>query len=303
PVLKCPESTPIARDSIVRTGATERCEIALDPGNAVRLDCNSEVALREAEVVEVKRGRIWLGCDSERSGVEIQAGGGTIVARKPAQLAVDCRPDATRLMVIDGTARVRTVEGARQVDAGKQVRIVQGKVEDDPEWRDALVETAWVNSLLALRREDHPELVARVDQLLAKIGAVKLSLLYEDELRRLGDGGVPPLLAYLDSTRDTPQIVQRATAARIAADVSETSRIADLIALLTDPHAEVRFHAARGLERLTGRNQGIDPQAWQSQTWAACEPVHQKWIDWWAANRDRYPHARREITSPTSPPF
>src|SRR5213076_3361897 len=44
-VFKCPTGGPIERDSVVRTGPTERCEIAMENGNALRLDCNTEVKL------------------------------------------------------------------------------------------------------------------------------------------------------------------------------------------------------------------------------------------------------------------
>ncbi|MBI2824062.1 MAG: zf-HC2 domain-containing protein [Planctomycetia bacterium] len=303
PAFMCPPSAPIGRDSMVRTGPTERCEISLEDGNALRLDCNTEVTLRESEVVEVNHGRLWLTCEPGRKGIEIQSGGGTIVAKPPAHLAVDCQPQAARLMVVDGAANVQAGQESIEVGPGKQVRIVQGKVEEAPVSFDPVLETAWVNSVLALRGSEHPELVERVDRLLANVGAAKLSLLYEDELRRLGDDGVPPLVAYLAATRDTPNVAQRGTAARIVADVAQSRWIADLIALLTDANAEVRFHAARGLERLTGRNQGCDAQKWQSESWASCESAHEKWLNWWAANRDRYPAARRDIPAPTSPPF
>jgi FecR protein/Putative zinc-finger len=301
--LTCPVAAPIERDSIIRTGPTARCEISLDDGNALRLDCNTEIKLRESEVVEVNRGRLWSCSQPGRRALEIQSGGGTIVAKEAAQLAVDCQPKAVRLIVVDGTVNVRTGQDSMEVGPGKQVRIIQGKLEEAPEPCDAFLETAWVNSVLALSSSEHPELVERVNQLLANVGAAKLSLLYEDELRRLGDGGVPPLLAYLASTRDTPNVAQRATAARIVADVAQARRIADLIGLLTDANALVRFHAARGLERLTGRDQGCTARAWQSEPWTACEGAHQKWLDWWAANRDRYPAARRDIPTPKSPPF
>jgi hypothetical protein len=157
--------------------------------------------------------------------------------------------------------------------------------------------------VLAIRDSKHPELDERVGQLLAKIGAAKLSLMYEDELRRLGDDGVPPLLAYLASTRETPNIGQRATAASIVADVAQSRWIPDLIALLTDGNPDVRSHAARGLERLTGRDQGLKAEEWQSQHWATCEGPHQKWLKWWTANRDHYPAARREIPETKAPTF
>lgn len=303
PFFTCPTNSPIARDSIVRTGATERCEIALDDGNALRLDCNTEVKLHQPEVVELSRGRIWSCSESGRKGIEIQAAGCTVAARPATQLAVDCQPDAVRVMVVEGTADVRTNRQSRQVGAGRQVRVVADRVEDDPDQRDPLLETAWVNSVLALGSSDHPELLKRVNQLLANVGAAKLSLLYEDELRRLGDGGVPPLLAYLNSTRDTPLVPQRATAARIVADVAESRWIADLIALLTDPNGDVRFQAARGLERLTGRDQGRRPEAWQTESWGACESAYDHWLAWWKDNSNRYPAVHRELTAPTAPPF
>ena len=136
----------------------------------------------------------------------------------------------------------------------------RGKWKTNRSRCDATLETAWVNSVLALGSSEHPELVERVNRLLANVGAAKLSLMYEDELRRLGDDGVPPLLAYLASTRETPNVAQRATAAPIVADVAQARWIPDLIALLTDANADVRFHAARGLERLTGRDQGCKPK-------------------------------------------
>ncbi len=303
PFFTCPTNSPIARDSIVRTGATERCEIALDDGNTLRLDCNTEVKLHQPEVVELSRGRILLCSEPGRKGIEIQAAGGTVVAQPATQLAVDCQSDVVRVMVVEGMANVRTNRQSREVGAGRRIRVVADRVEDDPDQRDPLLETAWVNSVLALGSSDHPELLKRVNQLLANVGAAKLSLLYEDELRRLGDGGVPPLLAYLNSTRDTPLVPQRATAARIVADVAESRWIADLIALLTDANGDVRFQAARGLERLTGRDQGRRPEGWQTESWGACGTAYDRWLAWWKDNSNRYPAAHRELTAPTAPPF
>jgi hypothetical protein len=298
----CPEAGPIERNSIVRTGPTAQCEISLEDGNALRLDCNTEVTLHESEVVEVSRGRLWSSSQPGRKGLEIKSSGGTIVPKAAAQFAVDCQPQEVRLIVVDGEADVRVGQESQEVGPGKQVRISQGRLQD-PEWCDGLLETAWVNSVLALGSPDQPELVERVNRLLANIGAAKLSMLYEDELRRLGDSGVPPLLAYLASTRDTPNIPDRVTAARIVADVALSRWIADLILLLTDANADVRYHAARGLERLTGHNQGCENRTWQSEPWSSCEEAYHRWLAWWTENRDHYPGARRDIPVPTSPPF
>src|SRR6185503_14626513 len=165
-----------------------------------------------------------------------------------------------------GAVNVRTDQKSFDLGPDKQVRIVEGKMEE-PDSCDATLETAWVNSVLALRDSKHPELGERVSRLLAQIGAAKLSLMYEDELRRLGDNGVPPLLAYLASTRETPNVAQRVTAARIVSDVAQSRWIPELITLLTDSNPDVRSSAARGLERLTGRDQGFKAEEWQTQSW------------------------------------
>jgi hypothetical protein len=301
-VFKCPTGWPIEQDSLVRTGPTERCEISTKNGNALRLDCDTEVKLRASEVVEVNRGRLWSYSQPGRKGLEIRSGGGTIVAKPEAQLAVECQPPNARLIVLAGAVNVRTAQKSFDVGPDKQVRIVQGTM-DEPDSCDASLETAWINSVIALRDSKHPELHERVSRLLAEIGAAKLSLMYEDELRRLGDDGVPPLLAYLASTHETPNVRQRAAAAAIVADVGQARCIPDLIALLTDSNASVRSEAARGLERLTGRDQGLKAEEWKTQSWHTCEGPHQKWLKWWTENRDHYPAARRDIPATKLPPF
>jgi hypothetical protein len=301
--FQCPTFGPIGRDSIIRTGPAAQCELILEAGNAVRLDCNTEVTLHESKKVEVNRGRLWWDGKEKFTNCTIESGGGTIVPNAEAEVSVACQPNGVRLVVAAGTVNVKTAEAAMDVGAGKSVRIVDGKLDAESEWCDPLLETSWVNRVLALQSSDHPEFVERVNQLLANVGAAKLSLMYEDELRELGDDGVPPLLAYLESTRDAPATAQRVAAARIVSDVAAAERIADLIGLLTDANGEVRLHAARGLERLTGRNQGWDAESWRTQSWGSCEGAYQKWQDWWVENRDRFPTARREIPTPTSAPF
>ena len=91
-VFTCPTGGPIEQDSVVRTGPTARCEISMENGNALRLDCNTEVKLHKSEVVEVSRGRLWSCSQPGRKGLEIRSGGGTIVAKPAAQLAVECQP-------------------------------------------------------------------------------------------------------------------------------------------------------------------------------------------------------------------
>src|SRR5262249_37062592 len=102
----CPTGGSIEHDSVVRTGPTARCELAMENGNALRLDCNTEVKLHKSEVVEVSRGRLWSRSEPGRKGIEIHSGGGTMIARSSAQLAVECEPPGARLIVLAGAVNV-----------------------------------------------------------------------------------------------------------------------------------------------------------------------------------------------------
>src|SRR5262249_6429866 len=154
----CPKDAPIEQDSTVRTGPSTRCELALHDGNALRLDCNTEVTLRKEKVVEVSRGRLCSTSPAERNGIEIQSGGGTIVRQPAARLAVSCEPQQTRFIVVDGKANVKAADRSAEVGSDRQVRVVGGKMAGEPDWCDAALETAWVSSVLSLRNSEHPEL-------------------------------------------------------------------------------------------------------------------------------------------------
>src|SRR5262249_17022386 len=140
----------------------------------------------------------------------------------------------SRFIAVNGPVSVQSGLRNVSVKPGEQLRVIDGKMKDNLDWCDPLIETSWMNSVLALGSSDHPELAQRVNQLLANVGAAKLSVMYEDELRRLGDDGVPPLLAYLAATREKPTANERLLAARVVADVSQPRWLPDLIALLTD---------------------------------------------------------------------
>ena len=154
---------------------------------------------------------------------------------------------------------------------------------------DPLLRTSWTHELLALRQPEDGELGRRVDQMLAALGEAKLRHLYEEEIRRLGEHAALPLLRCLASSAEGPDAERRHTAARLSADLAGPRDVPDLIELLADGDAEVRSHAARGLQRLTGYDQGRTPEQWLSDSWTACEPSHRAWQQWWQENRDRYP--------------
>jgi hypothetical protein len=105
---------------------------------------------------------------------------------------------------------------------------------------------------------------------------------------------VLPLLRFIQSETQ-PDSPQRLAAARIIADVATLQTIPNLIELLADEDPHVRYQAARGLERLTGRDQGLPADEWQTAPWTACQPTHKRWQAWWDQNRAKYPTAPPEV--------
>jgi len=288
PVFNCPSGSAIKPASVVRTGDNARCELSLAGGNKVRLDRNTEITLHQPDRVEVNSGRLWAASKAA-APIEIVSYGCSIKSDSGSELAVERQPKSMRVVVVDGAVNLSTAKESKQLAGGQQVDVAEDQIVASSSENDPLLETAWINGMLAGRSSGRQEFGQRVQGLLAQVGSAKLSLLYEDELRRLGDGGVPPLVAYLKSTQDKPAEGQRIIAARIVADVAQPRRIGDLVVLLQDQSPEVRYHAARGLERLTGRDQGLTTDAWKAESTAEeREAAYQKWKEWWTANSDRY---------------
>jgi hypothetical protein len=177
------------------------------------------------------------------------------------------------------------------LEAGQSATIAAGRLSEVERVYDTKLVTAWINELLAAKGPDDPEFNARMNDILAQLGQAKLSHLYEEEIRRLGDSCVLPLVRFLESSRSQGDEKKRVRAAGIVADVAQPRSIPLLIELLADENPEVRYNAARGLERLTKRDQGRPAEQWQTETWASCAPTHRAWLEWWEANRTRYPGA------------
>ncbi len=301
--LACPTSSAIEQGAAVRTSGNAQCEVATTEGNSLRLNKNTELCFADNQTVQLARGQLWTDNYKATAPLAIESANGTIIAEPAAKVDMACSGDQLLVTVVEGEARIGGDPSGKAVKAGDRVTMVSGKITDDRRSYDPLLDTAWVNGLVALKDPASPELAGRVNNMLAQVGAAKLSNLYEDELRRLGDAGVGPLVRYLEATQSEPQQPRRATAARIIADVAQPRWIPDLIALLTDANAEVRAAAAQSLERLTGRNQGLSAAQWQAGPWASCAPAHEGWLRWWNEHRDRYPGAAQQVPAASAPSF
>ncbi len=283
----------IARGSRVRTSAVSRCELSTSDGSTVRLNRGTVLAVRDQREFELEHGQVWANVvrGELRFRVAVPAAR-TAVTALGTRFDVLAELDEALVTVVEGSTRVDGLGPDNVLVEGEVARVVDGRLAERRRTDDLVLATRWVHELLVLKDRDDAELSARVGELFAQIGKTKVSLLLEDEIRSLGDHCVLPLRSYLLSTdsrdaRDARE--KRALAARILADVTQPWFIPDLIDLLEDGDGEVRYHAARGLERLTQRDQGASAEAWRDGSESARELALARWETWWEENRDRYP--------------
>jgi len=285
PWFACPESSSIESGACVRTGPEVCCELDTPDGSQIRLNADTEVRLNQPRQMDMAHGELWSSVTFDEAPFEIHTADADISARR-AKFDLRCPSDETVLTVVEGEAMVQDGGRTRTVTAGEQVKIVGGRVAAGQVRTDPLLDTRWVNDLLALKGSDDPEFVERLNDLLSQIGRAKLSILYEDEVRRLGEPAVWPLLRFLASSGPDDEPKKREVAARIVADLAPPRAVSDLIDLLADQDPQVRAQVARALERLTGRDQGRPADLWRGD-WTSCEPTQQQWRQWWAERQHR----------------
>ncbi|HEV3006785.1 MAG TPA: FecR domain-containing protein [Pirellulales bacterium] len=295
PWFTCPESSSIEFPACVRTGADTCCELDTTDGCQLRLNADTEVRLKQPRRVELDHGQLWSSVAEGERPFEIETADAQVSA-SCAKFDLRCPSDETVLTVVEGEATVQSGGAVRNVAAGEQVTIVGGRISEEHHLADPLFDTRWIHDLLVLKGQNDPELAGRLNDLLAQIGRAKLSLMYEDEIRRLGEPAVWPLLRFLSSSGADDEPQTRAIAARIAADLAPPRAVPELIELLADQNAQVRAEIARALERLTGRDQGRPADQWRAD-WLSCEPTQLQWRQWWAERQRRNPPSPSESPS------
>jgi len=297
-MLTCPS------DSVIRTGDAS-CELKTADGCVIRLNKETEVALKSADSIEVRRGQVWCSSPNDVSLKVIVVGEPpTTGAATPATTApstssawVTCNAQSSLMAAVApgnvqvssaiGNVTLRTPTGEERLQRGETASIVAGRVVRATE-HDPLLAAGWMNPLLVRKGNDDPELAQRIDRILAQLGQSKLSYLYEQEIRALGEHAVLPLARYVQSPLSKNDPTRRATAMRIIADIAPTWSIGTLIELLADDDGATRVLAAQALERLTGETQGRSPQEWRGDPKESAQAL-EAWRRWWTERRDRIP--------------
>lgn len=299
--LGCPPEAPINPGACVRTPANVRCELDTAAGGRLRLDGGAEVRFDDSRQVELMRGQVWSNVREQEQVIDVEQAGAAICARD-AEFSVSCQAGEAVLTVVKGAATVRGPRNEQTIAAGEKAKIVRGVVAENRSTLTPLLDTGWVNELVCLKAPDDPELVQRVNDILAQIGEAKLSFLYEEEIRRLGDRAVLPLLRFIASDRSLSDPARRTIAARIVADLATAEALGDLIELLADDSPAVRSAAAQALFRLTGRDQGYSLDQWRTADAAMREAGIVAWRQWRSENARRPPTSLPASESPSSPP-
>jgi hypothetical protein len=208
-------------------------------GAQVRLNGGTEVRFANERQMEMFCGQLWPAVAGGKSLLEIAASDAVVVA-DDATFDLRCEAAESVLTVIEGTAEIRSGDLRLTISAGQSATIVAGRVSQQQRALDPLLASGWIHPLLVLKGPGDPELAARMNHILARLGQAKLSYFYEDEIRRLGDHCVLPLARYLESSRSEPEQPKRVTAARIIADVSQPRAT-------VDDKMRIRMNVAAGL--------------------------------------------------------
>ena len=188
----------------------------------------------------------------------------------------------------NGEIEVQTKTERQMLKSGQTATITGGQLGKSTTRSDPIMATRWIHPLLIKKGHDNEELIKRVDDLLARMGRAKMSSLYEQEIRGLGEYSVLPLLRFVQSPFSKQDHGQRIRAMRIVTDLAPSWSVMELIALLRDKSPEVRVLTASALKRLTGATQGRAPEAWRADS-KECEATYALWQLWQQQNFDRFP--------------
>ena len=287
-------------DSKVRTAKGASCELVTSDGAVIRMDGETEVRLRSPREVELQKGQVF--CRSANDGtIEVFSCGPAASPQSSGKnlwsaagsgsgfLTAISSDGAGQVMSAAGASvDVKTASGRHELKSGQNASIVNGEVDVSSPADDIVLATSWIHPLLTQKGHDDPELSHRVDELLARIGRSKMSMLYEREIRSLGEHCVLPLIRYVQSPISQIEPGRRASAMSIVADLAPTILISELLPLLRDESPEVRYQTAKALFRLTSETQGRSPDDWRNPV-APSDAAIEAWSTWWDRNRDRYP--------------
>lgn len=293
---------PCSPDSRVRTSKGSLAELVTTDGAIIQMNGETEVRLRSPREVELQKGQVFcrapddvsievFSCEAPSSAPDRTTAWSAAGSGSGFLTALSPEGNGEVVSSAGSSVDVKTTSGRHQLKPGESASIVNGKVDQAGPTQNALLAASWIHPLLAEKGHDHPELNQRVDELLARLGRNKMSMLYEREIRSLGEYCVLPLIRYVQSPISRKEPGRRGSAIAIVADLAPSIAIGELLPLLRDESPEVRYQTARALLRLTGETHGRSPAAWREPV-ARCQETIDAWAAWWLQKQSRYPASR-----------
>jgi Putative zinc-finger len=281
--FRCPS------DTSVKTPSGTVCELETTSGSLVRMRDDTEVKVHTADEVELNTGHLWCNVpESRRLLVSTGPSRDPVSAEAfgPAGISMQCKPpDSPTVTSSSGRVDVACGPERTSLNTGGSVQFVRGALVPSDPPDTPLLSDAWMYPLLTRKGYRDPELRDRVDALLARIGDMKMSLLYEQQVRGLGEYAALPLLKYIQAGPSDE--TRRESAARILADLAPVWLVPDLMGLLDDENPRIRFQADRALVRLTGRESGMSAENWASDRSVRVAATG-AWRDWWERNSGQF---------------
>lgn len=304
PSFSCPTDTSI------RTPESSLCELETDRGCRIRMNAETEVDLKANNELHLAQGQLWCQApnSSQMKIVAIRSPtpnptpeSCTLSWSGPGTMLTACGPEQP-LTVAAGAGVVDVVTGdaTQRLEAGDSAQIVGARIVPLSGAAEPLLDASWMHPLLVRKGIADGELNDRVNELLARLGRAKMSFLYERDIRGLGEYSALPLLRFVESADSQQDADRRQQAATILADVAPAWMVPDLIALLGDTDPDVRVSTARGLQRITGLDQGLPPEQWRESSENRGD-THQRWLAWWEQNRRAYASRPAGVSAAQTP--
>jgi hypothetical protein len=285
-VYMCPESR-------VRTADNVQCELRTNEGCVIRMNDETEITLAGSSSIDLQKGQIWCQAPQEVA-LEVRVSGGQNRQPQPVMwstgpsCAVTGIHEQGQVQVLNaaGQIHVRSHDGDQELRPGELAEIIGGKLQTENAVSPLLFDR-WIHPLLMQKGPGNEELEQRVNGMLAQIGRTKIEVLYEQEIRALGEHAVLPLVRYLRSPLSQQQ-PNRYAAMRLAADLAPVWLIPDFIELLKDEDPEIRVAAAQTLQRLTGLHMDRNAEDWRGNP-SELAPTIERWGTWWQTHRHQFP--------------
>lgn len=266
------------------------CELTTTSGKTVlRLDAASEMCVESENAVRLTNGRLWCQTNDPGRPFTVRARRVTVTARAAA-CTIDLADEQCLVNGISGAVDVQSgSEPPQQVHTGQQLVIsdtgIIGRESVDP-----LLVSGWISPILRNKPVGTPELQLRISELWSRIGPARTASerdQYEIELRELGTSCVTPLCEFLCPSdqqvavsTNEGEATRRERAASLLADLVDRDTVGRLVDLLADENPIVRYHAARGLTRVSGETFGMAPEDWKNLTTHECRIASETWRRW-----------------------